>query len=353
MGSLTSESDASVQSQGAKRRRGCLFYILRTLTWFGIAVVALLLLGLAYQAIATELDKRAYSPRGQLYTVNGRQMHIICAGQGSPVIVLHAGGAGDSLWWYRVQNQVAEHTRVCAYDRPGMGWSEPVDGPRDAPTIVAELRTLFEQAGVPAPYVMAGHSYGAILARVYAAQYPGEVVGIVLVDSMPLEVEPGQPATEREFNQWMKRFNWLIALNRWMVRTGLMRLIHSRDFQESGYPSDLASELAALQLRDQVVDTNVAEIFGARWALYEASAAAENLGDLPVAVLWAGESGTAQEYLSAIRAEIATYSTNTVTRVIAGADHLSILRDQRYAAQVSAVLLNVIQAAQTGEPLAR
>ncbi|MEJ2305682.1 MAG: hypothetical protein P8Y14_29520, partial [Anaerolineales bacterium] len=72
------------------------------------------------------------------------------------------------------------------------------------------------------------------------------------------------PATGREFNQWMKQFNWLIALNQWMVRNGLMRLIHSRDFQESGYPSDLAPELAALQLRDQVVDTNVAEIFGAR-----------------------------------------------------------------------------------------
>jgi hypothetical protein len=85
---------------------------------FGIVLVTLVLLGVAYQTIAIELDKRNYAPRGQLYTVNGHQMHMVCMGEGSPAVVLQAGGLADSLWWYRVQNQLAEHTRVCALTVP-------------------------------------------------------------------------------------------------------------------------------------------------------------------------------------------------------------------------------------------
>jgi hypothetical protein len=190
-----------------ERKRGCFFYVKRGLKWFGIVLVTLVLLGVAYQTIAIELDKRNYAPRGQLYTVNGHQMHMVCMGEGSPVVVLQAGGLADSLWWYRVQNQLAEHTRVCTFARPGMGWSEPVEGPRDALTIDVELHALLEQAGIPAPYVMAGHSHGAVLTRIYAAEYPEEVVGIVLVDSSILI--PKHFANQSEFDEWKSSFGGL------------------------------------------------------------------------------------------------------------------------------------------------
>jgi len=334
----------------------------RGVKWLGIGLVALAVLGVAYQIIATEIDRRTYSPRGQLYTVNGHQMHIYCTGEGSPTVILQAGGVAESLWWYRVQNQLAEHTRVCAFDRPGQGRSEPTSGPREALTIVGELHTLLQEAGVSAPYVMAGHSYGAILTRIYAAQHPQEVVGIVLVDSQILN--PKQFASQSEFDAWKSQFEGTTLLAGWMTRLGLTRLITPGTFQKAGYPADIALELAALQSRNQVVDTDTAEKLNAVWALTEASAAAEDLGDLPLAVLWASQTidgfdvidahiPGSQERYSTLREEISAYSSNSMTRTIVGADHLSILGSEQYAQQVSDAILDVIASARTGQPLAR
>jgi pimeloyl-ACP methyl ester carboxylesterase len=336
------------------RRRGCLFTIGRVLKWFGIVLIALIVLGMAYQTIATELDKRNYSPRGQLYTVNGHQMHMICMGEGSPAVILQAGASAESLWWYRVQNQLAEHTQVCAFDRPGMGWSEPVDGSRDALTIDAELHALVEEAGIAAPYVVVGHSYGSILTRVFAAQYPDEVAGIVLVDSQL--VTPKHFASQSEVDQNRSYWDTVGAIGSVMTRIGLTRLNSPGPFQSAGYPAEIVPELTGLQARNQVFDAYYAENGPAFVALQEASAAAEDLGDLPVAVLWASDTyGRNQRIpnLTALTEELSTYSSNTVTRFVEGADHGSILGNEQYAQQVTDAILDVIEATQTGEPLAQ
>jgi pimeloyl-ACP methyl ester carboxylesterase len=360
MNTNTPTSETSARSRYTARRRGCLFYIKRGLKWLGIALIALVLLGVAYQTIATEIDKHTYAPRGQLYSVNGRQMHLVCVGEGSPAVVLQAGGVAESLWWYRIQNQLAGYTRVCALDRPGLGWSEPANGPREALTIVGELHALLQEAGVPAPYVMAGHSYGAILTRIYATQYPQEVAGIALIDSQILN--PKRFASQSEFDAWKAQFEGAEALAGWLTRLGVTRLIAPGTFQQAGYPADIARELAALQSRNQVVDTDTAEKLAAVWALTEASAAAEDLGDLPMAVLWASQTidgfdvidahaQGSQERYSALREEISAYSSNSVTRIVEGADHSSILGNEQYAQQVSEAVRDVIEAAQTGQPL--
>jgi len=345
----------------SSHKRSCLFYVKRGLKWLGIGLIALVVLGVAYQIIATEIDKRTYSPRGQLYTVNGHQMHLVCMGEGSPAVILQAGGVAESLWWYRVQNELAEHTRVCAFDRPGLGWSEPASGPREALTIVAELHTLLQEAGVPAPYVMAGHSYGAILTRVYAAEYPQEVVGIALIDSQILN--PKHFANQGEFDAWKAQFASGNAIAEWITRIGLTRLLEHGGFQRAGYPADIVPELAGLKSRNQVIDTDIAEKTEGMWALTEASAAAENLGDLPMAVLWArmtldgldaidAQVHVLLERFSVLVDEISTYSSNSVTRIVEGAEHLSILGNEQYAQQVSEAIRDVVQAARTGQPLA-
>jgi pimeloyl-ACP methyl ester carboxylesterase len=325
------------------------------LTYLVIGLVVVILLGVVYQAVAVELDKRNYPPRGQLYTVNGHQMHIICMGEGSPAVILQAGGGADSLWWYRVQNQLSQHTRVCAFDRPGLGWSEAISGSRDAITIVGELHTLLEEAGVPAPYVMAGHSYGAVWTRIYAAQYPEEVTGIVLVDSAVLI--PKHFASQSDFDAWTTQWSGTSVLYGALTRIGLTRLTSPGQFQAAGYPPDIAAELAALNARNQVIDTDLAEVVTGYWALTEASAPAENLGDLPMVVLWASQTvGTYDAHVEgfiAAREEIPTYSSSSVTRMIEGADHGSILGNEQYAQQVSDAILDVMEAAQTGEPLAQ
>jgi pimeloyl-ACP methyl ester carboxylesterase len=350
MSTLASVSETPVTAQKDQRKRGCLFTVRRGLKWFGIILVSLVVLGVAYQTIATELDKRNYAPRGELYTVNGHQMHMVCMGEGSPAVVLQGGASADALWWYRIQNQLASSTQICAYDRPGMGWSEPVDGSRDGLTIVHELRALLEEAGVPAPYVLAGHSFGAVWTRIFAAQYPQEVSGIVLVDSTFV---PEPFTNQSEFDQWKMALDALNTPFWVMYRLGLARLTEPGTVQRSGYPSDIALELAALKSRNQVFDAYYAETIQGMRALADESAAAENFGELPMVVLWASLSATANEHYAADREETAGYSSNSVTRIVEGADHGSILGNEQYAQQVSDAILDVIEAAETGEPLAQ
>ena len=149
-------------------------------------VVALLVLAVAgaiYQAIATERAERAYPPPGQMVGVGGHSLHINCVGRGSPAVVLDAGSGGFSAHWVRVQRAGSGTTRVCSYDRAGMGWSEMGPEPRDAKQISNELHALLEGAGIEGPYVLVGHSYGGLYARIYAARYSEEVAGVALVDS--------------------------------------------------------------------------------------------------------------------------------------------------------------------------
>src|SRR5829696_6035048 len=107
-----------------------------------VALLVLAVLGAIYQTIATELAERAYPAPGEMVAVKGHSLHINCVGQGSPTVVLDSGLGLFSAQWVRVQRKVSGTTRVCAYDRAGMGWSEMGPDPRDARQITGELHTL-------------------------------------------------------------------------------------------------------------------------------------------------------------------------------------------------------------------
>jgi hypothetical protein len=90
-----------------------------------IAVILLLAItGTIYQTAASEADMRNFPPPGNLIDVDGYKMHIYCLGEGSPTIILDHVGGGSSMDWALIQPKLAEHTRVCAYDRAGFGWSD-------------------------------------------------------------------------------------------------------------------------------------------------------------------------------------------------------------------------------------
>src|ERR687893_3013035 len=122
-----------------------------------VALLVLAVVGAIYQAIATERAQRAYPPPGEMVDVGGHRLHINCVGQGSPTVVLDAGSGEMSAHWVRVQREVSGTTRVCAYDRAGMGWSEAGPEPRGADRVADELHALLDGAGVGGPYVLAGH----------------------------------------------------------------------------------------------------------------------------------------------------------------------------------------------------
>ena len=119
-----------------------------------------------------------------LVDVGGRRLYITCMGEGSPTVILEHGMATESDSWAQVQQAVAQFTRVCAFDRAGRGKSDPAPKPRTSEDMVADLHALLANAHIPGPYILVGNSLGGFNARLYAHKYPGEVVGLVLVDSM-------------------------------------------------------------------------------------------------------------------------------------------------------------------------
>ena len=95
---------------------------------------------------------------------------------------------------------MARDTRVCVYDRAGRGWSDPADGPQDGNHIAADLHTLLERAHIPGPYVLAGHSFGGLYVQSFAAQFPDQVAGMVLLDSTAPKPGPAQPTNTDPYN---------------------------------------------------------------------------------------------------------------------------------------------------------
>src|SRR3990170_1939497 len=157
--------------------------VVRIISIVMLGVLILALVMLTAGAIAKANLAKQYPAPGQLVDAGGYKLHINCTGQGSPTVILAAGSLEYSLFWALVQPEVARFTRVCSYDRAGYGWSEPSPHPRTANTMVKELHTLLVNAGIEGPYVLVGHSLSGMLVRVYANNYPDEVVGMVLVDS--------------------------------------------------------------------------------------------------------------------------------------------------------------------------
>jgi len=159
------------------------FWTVRILLGLLALIVLLALGGATYEAIMAAGDSKRYPPPGQLVDVGGYRLHLHCIGQGSPTVVLDTGLGAFSLDWGAVQPHIATSTRVCAYDRAGLGWSDPGPTPRSPQQFVAELHALLTKGGVEGPYVLVAHSISGKTARLFASQHPDEVAGMVLVDA--------------------------------------------------------------------------------------------------------------------------------------------------------------------------
>jgi len=158
-----------------------------------IAGLALLgaVLGVVYQKLGTRRDARVYPPPGRLVSLGTHRLHLLESGTGGPAILLEAGLMSTVLSWSELQRTLAASFRVISYDRAGLGWSDAGPMPRTADRIVEELHTLLERAEIPPPYVLVGHSFGGLTMPLFAARFPKEVSGMVLVDPVaPAEWNP-------------------------------------------------------------------------------------------------------------------------------------------------------------------
>jgi pimeloyl-ACP methyl ester carboxylesterase len=298
------------------------------------------------------IDQASYTIPGRMVDVGGYSLHLHCVGEnagGRPTVILEAGLGATSSVWAWIQPVIAQSTRVCAYDRAGMGWSDPSPQPRDAQHIASELHALLQNAHAPGPYVLVGWSYGGLYARAYAGQYREEVGGLVLLDSSSPEQCTSTPAGQAQCASNARISSIAPAL----VRMGVMRIISL--FQPaSGLPSPQSEAFLASTSATKDWDAQSAE-FLATPATSTQVLGSPPLGALPLLVLTATEHGTPPELeqlWQGWQAGFTALSTNSVQRVVPRATHASLLLDSKDAKVSTEAILQVVEAASTGQPLA-
>lgn len=236
-------------------------------------VLVLVCAGVLYQWIASYRDRRASPPPGTLVDVGGFRMHIHCIGQGSPTVVLDSGLSDSWLAWFKVQPRVAQFTRVCAYDRAGLGWSDPSPRPRTSRVIAEELHALLQGAGITGPFVLVGHSMGGYDVRMYASLYRPEVAGMVLVDACHPEQVKRFP---RAGSEWRRTIEWQERL----MFLGVPRFM---GWCGNGAP-EIRSALRSFDCSVQQKRATMAEMDAFDQSAAEV-AKTGSLGDMPLAVL--------------------------------------------------------------------
>ena len=251
----------------------------RFLIWSSRVLASLLglaPLGAAYESVSEAADARAYPPPGQMVDVGGYRLHINCVGTGSPTVVIESGlGDWSASWSNAVQPAAANTTRVCTYDRAGMGYSQPGPMPRTAARFAEELHRLLQRADIPGPYVLAGHSLGGYTVRLFAAAYPADVAGVVLIDSTtPGAGAQGQAPTSRGWS----------SIATLPARIGLQRLLAGPLDLKAGLAPEIAGPYVANSVTPRSAQTGVDEFLGASEGAAQAGAVT-NLGELPLIVL--------------------------------------------------------------------
>ena len=322
----------------------------RLLLYPVLAVLALASLGGGWETVREAADAQAYPIPGQLIDVGGHQLHLNCTGTGSPTVVLEpgAGGISSDLGW--IAPAVAHDTRVCVYDRAGRGWSDPADTPQDATQIATDLHTLLHRGNVPGPYVLAGHSFGGLYALTFAARYPAEVAGMVLVDSTaPAPAPPATPTPAAAQNAGtgdvMDRVSTLISTT---ARLGLGRLLALTD--SATLPPRSRDEARAHAATSRQIRSTINEYIQGGPSVAEA-ASLHDFTDKPLIVLTAGSGSSAG--WSEKQNALAELSTNSAHLVIDGATHASMVSDQQHASATTQAIADVVSSVRTAQPLVK
>ncbi|HMG85677.1 MAG TPA: alpha/beta hydrolase [Terracidiphilus sp.] len=172
-------------------------------------LAALLILGCAYQFVATRRDRLRYASRGRWIEIGNRQsLFVVERGSGSTTVVFESGIAATHLNWCTIQEEVSQFGCAVGYDRCGLGWSSPARTERTPANVASELHRMLEGAHIYPPYVLVGHSFGGMVMRRFALLYPDQVAGVVLVDPMRCcewpPINAGQQATLNRAIRWLR-----------------------------------------------------------------------------------------------------------------------------------------------------
>jgi pimeloyl-ACP methyl ester carboxylesterase len=338
------DSDPQSRSGSTQRNHRVWRAIGRGLLGSLLTLVFICAIGAVYQLVASARDARNFPPLGEIVEAGGFPMHIRCMGEGNPTVILEPGGGSNSLAWFLVQPEIAKTTRACAYDRAGMGWSDPRPGPRNGRHIADELHTLLNEADIPGPYVLAGWSYGGLFVRAYAMQFPEEVAGLAFLDASHPDIWTRTEQGRARYQNDSKLYVGMRVLG----RLGLLRLfpIPFTNPPDS-LPTEQVPQWKAGHNATKFWDTTEAE---SRYILDTMAQVrgATDLGDLPVVVVTAGENQGADGQWVVYQEELGSLSSNSVHITVEGAEHHSIVFDANYFQASSGAILQVVDAVRTG-----
>jgi pimeloyl-ACP methyl ester carboxylesterase len=265
---------------------------------------------------------------GRLLDVGGRRLFLHSSGSGGPAVVFLPGAGLVGLDFLNVQQRAGELTTSVLYDRAGTGWSDPAPLPRSAADVAAELRELLH-AAVPGPYVLAGHSLGALYARRFAQLFPADVAGLLLIDPGHEDMFAYLPEEAAALNEQMKpdpaRMPDLTAEQIDGARTAYAQLYAS-------WPGPVRESLIEHHLTSW--RTSLHETANLESDVYGELRAGGPVPDVPVIVLtamgrnayWAAFASEdlmrrAQDGIRALHASIAAAVSHGEQRLVDGASH--------------------------------
>jgi pimeloyl-ACP methyl ester carboxylesterase len=302
----------------------------------GCFIVLAVLAGTGFETFMRWQASRKYPVSGKLVDVGGRKIQIDCRGQGSPTVVLETGiDNSGSLSWAAVHDEIAQTTRVCAYSRAGILWSDPNTGTVDRKSIAQDLHDALTKSGEIGPWVMVGFSAGGPSTMIFTSLYESEVAGLVFVDaSHPDQIVPMQkiagisPGALPPF---------LIPLSEVLARIGLVRLISM--VMPKGYTPPNVPPLV-LQVVEAYFPQNISSFLKGIQSSDAAMVAAgdfRQLGDRPLVVLTAArelspdelqtlgisqeEETQKQDLWKPLQADLATWSTHSRHEIVPDASH--------------------------------
>jgi pimeloyl-ACP methyl ester carboxylesterase len=324
-----------------KRRR-----VLMVTLVFAIGLAMLAAAGLLYETLRERSDAHRFPAPGTMVDVGGRRLHLICEGAGVPTVIFEASGLGTALSSDAVRAEVRVRAKACAYDRMGLGWSDP--GPREISVrqLADDLLHLHERAGLGPPYILVASSVGGLTVEMFARRHPEQVSGLVFVDAADSGML--EYAASR-FGALAREAPCLASAG---ARVGVLRLIDPLNIR--GANSEAAVRTAALTYRQQPWATLCGMSRGLPRTIQEFRAAPPLPPDLPLRVLthdtptgllppaWNSTAEAFDPEWRDLQQRLSRRSNRGTWRVVPGSDHLIAGSQPHAVAEAVLELLDAI-----------
>lgn len=319
------------------------------LLWTFGFVLALALAGVGFEIYATTRDRGRYPPPGRLVDAGGFRLHLLDGGRrdAAPTVILECGSSMPSPHLERVRSRIGDFARVVAYDRPGLGWSDPLPAGQthDARTLAEGLHAALGGAGIPGPYILVAFAQGALHAIVFADRYPDEVAGVVLVEPQHPDSYFRLPNGGR-----LQRTQRIVAgVAPTLARLGALHLFAGALIKEADtLPPRAFAELEAFMTQVTHVRSAANEVETLLQFTFPQVRRSRDFGNRPLMVLSASLNSIGGDR---IHEEMSMLSSNSRHIVVEGASHGTIVTEPKHARVVADATRLVLDAVAHGRSL--